>query len=376
MLIFIFARKVQAGASDTQLGNKIKKEFPNILKISINKGMQCLAGLAEKNASANATPNGAKTNLDNLKYLQQSKGVTIVCDEDREGGWTGVAGHASTNPTETMENGTVKFPFISLNPNDPKIKLNATPDETNELMGTIFHEQLHNLGFSHGSGVEFPYTCEVCCVANSTPNLKDASCKVCAGAYQGADDKVYVNDMITFMRSGGQSDLSLKAAINYLKEAPNDREGIFALANASTDTFSPMGMQMSLLLKNKFKDLKKEEKSHLDEAESNFKYGSKDLVDPTIVKISKLIAQGYITHYYDHNTKNALDEIEKNKALVAALVKNRNEAKIKGSNKMYMYDNLKTQYEAILVDIWLHGFPKNNPDSKRAFRILNDLKLI
>ena len=81
------ANKLNAGGYIiTEKGYKVHKScmdrwgaegFPKLLKTSMDKGMQCLADLAQKNASANATPNGAKINLENLKYLQQNLGAII-----------------------------------------------------------------------------------------------------------------------------------------------------------------------------------------------------------------------------------------------------------------------------------------------------------
>ncbi len=369
----------------TEMGYKVhqscmdrwgKTGFPDLLKNGMNKGMQCLANLAKKNDSAHATPNGAKINLANLNNLLKTKGVTIICNETEGMNWKGVAGHASTGPSsDVLNDGTVKHPYLSLNPNDPKVKMKPTTDETQEMMATIFHEQLHNLGFRHGSGIEFPYMCETCCIAKVDEKQKNAACKICAGAYLGAGDKKYVNDMIKVMREGADSqNLAFKAALTFAHEKPNDREGILAIADVTSGSLSPVGLQMSELIKKHYTNLTAEEKKHLETAELHLNYGSKDLKDPAVVDSAKFIAQNYISYYSDHDTKGTLDTIEKNKAKYLAILKGELDATKTKDTKMYYYQNMKAQYATLLSDIWSNNYGK--PDGTKAFNLLRELRIL
>jgi hypothetical protein len=83
-----------------------------------------------------------------------------------------------------------------------------------ELKRTIFHENLHNLGYRHGDGIEFPYTCEASCFPykdkeNDSQSESLLACKICNGDYPSEESIDYLNDFVEY------SDLSYKRSQSY-----------------------------------------------------------------------------------------------------------------------------------------------------------------
>jgi hypothetical protein len=167
--------------------------FPNFVKETMNKGMQCLGGLAKKSPGINGI-SGAARNLKGLANLMAGNKISLVCT-DLGYDWDGVAGHASTSPKDKLDSHSVSHPYFSLSPNVQRTNSKFTADDKRELAKTIFHEQLHNLGYRHnGEKEEFPYTCEACCFGDfSTGNEKEkeAACKVCTEDYKNSGSKEY-----------------------------------------------------------------------------------------------------------------------------------------------------------------------------------------
>ena len=358
----------------TDLGYKIHESclttwgtdtFPTLVKKAMNKGFLCLANLAKDNAkNAPKFPNGAAENLNNLNYILQNSGVTIICNQT-DYNWSGVAAHASTSPTEIIKESGIEHPFISINSSYPKLSLKPTPDESTAITRTLFHEQLHNLGIRHGEDIEFPYACETCCIdENEGLKTKDA-CKICAGSYTGPTDKNYIIDIIAWGKSSEQSKKSAKSIIKFQKEFPKDRFGLFAYAAASGDINSPVGIEMGKILKKKFSPLSTQEQIFIKNSE---KYSDKPNFSKT-ADYSKKIAEAHIALYYEQDTNKALDLLENNKELknIIAFVK------ISQSDDSSIYNNIKNQVFDLLVDIWMQGYPDSNkPENLRAQKVLKD----
>jgi hypothetical protein len=194
---------------ENKLGYKIDKacidnfgqaDFSNIVTQSMTKGLACLEDLAKKNTRADPKgPNGALNNYEGLNRLLKQKKVTIVCSE-KDYAWDGTAGHASSHPADKLKELGVEHPYISISPNDPKIKGKPTGSEVTYLTETIFHEQLHNLGILHGKDVEYPYACETCCISSKEvyEGTKAAACKICSGQYDVSKgtSKQYLVDLL------------------------------------------------------------------------------------------------------------------------------------------------------------------------------------
>ena len=59
---------------------------------------------------------------------------------------------------------------------------------------------MHNLGYLHNDDIEFPYTCDDCCIGHApgyeiSDEAKEMACKVCTGNYTNSTDKDYLKDI-------------------------------------------------------------------------------------------------------------------------------------------------------------------------------------
>lgn len=346
--------------------------FPALLKASMSKGFQCLGNLAKENAKKNLVPNGALDNLQGLEYLISKNNVSIVCNE-KDYSWEGFTAHASTIPNEMIKESGVRHPFISVNEFKPKIKGKPSEDEKNALSGTLFHEQFHNLGILHNKNIEFPYACVACCVSlKTTESEKEIACKICSGVYTSASEKNYINDLITWGKNSSNKSVSRQAIISYQKEFPGDRWALFAYADASTSLFSPVGIQLAKILKNKFKNITQEEESYLKNIEY---YGvMPNLTNKVIAGFSKVLAEAHITQYFDGDTKKTLENLEKNKVAIKELLKKLSETT---DESKYILEEIKDKYDNLLSDIWRDGYPKNNSaENDRAYKVLLETGLL
>lgn len=345
--------------------------FVSTLKSSMSKGFQCLARLANDNKAKNLEPNGALKNLMGLEYLASGNDISIVCNE-KNYDWKGTAGHASTEPGQVIKELGVKHPYISINQSDPKVKTKPSEEEQKELGATLFHEQLHNLGIRHNESVEFPYACETCCVKDVDEAKKADACKVCSGVYSGATDTNYLKDMIAYGKSNYEGDKSTKAIIKYQKEFPRDRWALFAYADASTDIFSPVGVEMSKLLKERFKDLNEEEAAHLKNAD--YYADEKSFLKADVSSYAKLVASSHLGHYYDGQTSKVLQNIAANKSDIKAMIIKEEKAT---DNTKYILGSVKKKLRDMLLDIYLSDYPHTGkPESTQARKIMEELGLI
>lgn len=347
------------------------KEFPGLLKSAMSKGFQCLGELAKNNAQKKLNPNGALMNLRGLEYLTSTSKVSIVCNE-KNYKWNGVSAHASTSAADVLKEGNVPHPFISINDNDPKVKKKATSDEQTELTATLFHEQLHNLGIRHGESLEFPYACETCCVSKAEGEEKANACKVCSGVYTGTSDKKYLNDLLAWGKTSYQQDRAARAIIKFQKEFPNDRWALFAYADSASGIFSPVGVQMAKVLKNKFSDLTSDELKHLENIKE---YESvPELLDPAVARYSKMVAEAHVGNYFGGDTKKVLNDLAKKKDLIKDLLKKESVAT---DNNKYILEDVKTKLNDLLSDIWLKGYPDSrSPENDQAYQLMLETGLL
>jgi hypothetical protein len=345
--------------------------FPSLLKSTMTKGFQCLGNLAKENVRKNLNPNGAMSNLKGLEYLTSKNNISVVCNEKKYA-WDGFAGHASISSHDVIEENGVKHPFISIKETNPQIKMKPTINEKNELADTLFHEQLHNLGIKHGEGIEFPYACSTCCISESKAVEKENACKICSGVYSNSLDKNYLNDVIKWGRTSYKEHVSAHAINNYHKEFPQDRWALFAYADSATGIFSPVGIQMSKILKTKFKKLTNDEEEHLKNIEKYEKIES--LTNPETTKISKFMAEANIALYFDRDSKKVLGNLEKNKIDKIKFLKK--EDITTDENTKYVIRDIREKMNKILNDIWLDHFPNNDSvESSRALHFLQDIGL-
>lgn len=90
-----------------------------------------------------------------------------------------------------------RHPYLWLSPSTT-VLMKTDP---RELKATIFHEMLHNCGYTHSEGIEVTYTCEECCFNKNLSKDKLASaCKICAGKYDNEFDLAYQKDLINWSK--------------------------------------------------------------------------------------------------------------------------------------------------------------------------------
>lgn len=348
-------------------------EFPSMFKNSMEQGFQCLRRLANDNVKNNpSAPNGAKKNMVGLLALLQTSGISIVCGE-KGYDWKGTAGHASAYPAEKMSDPKVNHPYISINPNYPKTKRKATKEEKDELMKTMFHEQLHNLGIVHNeSNIEYPYTCETCCLPSKEDKPEDVaiSCKICSGTYTSNKDQAYLKDFIEWGQKTYNATRAQKAVVAYQMEKPQDRFGLFAFADVSSGVFQPIGIEVAKMLKTKFPERTKEEEAILEKSIGNEYFDHNRRAAP----YAKLAAEAHIALYYDHDENKTLTFLENNKRALRELA---NRKKSASQNDKYVIDNVYDHLDDMIAKIWMKGYPKNQgPNSDRAYNLLKSTGFI
>jgi hypothetical protein len=347
--------------------------FPQILKKAMDKGLQCLDRLAKENKKKDPTgPNGAYRNLKELEFLLVNKPITLTCNETNfKWKGTNVYAHASASPVESIASLNVKHPYVSLNPSLPINLKKPTKDEEAEMGATLFHEQFHNLGYTHENDIEYAYACETCCIKNErlSDEEKADACNICAGNYQNSKDKKYIVDLIKWGKSSYKTGAAISAAANFQKEFPNDRFGAFAYASANAGVLGPIGVELNKHLKKKFPNISGEEKKLLDLSSSDSIYDF-SMVSPSAQILAKLHYEVYSEQKKPNDT---LNEIEKELTTFKQMLKSRESAT--GSAKL-IYDSVAKELEMQLTDIWMLNYPNSSsPENMRAYRLMRELNL-
>jgi len=349
------------------------KDFVDILKNGMNAGVMCLKKLAAENIKNNTQPNGAYNNLKNLDYLLNTKKVSIVCHEEKCD-WEGTVAHASTGPKDKIDALKIEHPYLSINPKDPKNKPTAKADEKNELKRTLFHEQLHNLGIRHSEDIEYPYTCETCCMPSKDTEKTEieAACRICRGGYKDNNDPAYIRDLITWGKAS-YSDLRVtKSVIKFMKENTGNRQGAFFLAESTASIFNPVGAVIAGKIRAKLKPLSATEEANLKRAEE---YKNDELLNsPSIKKLAEITGSSMFAHYVEKDTKKMLVTLEENKREIKNLLA---KEKTANANDKYVYENLRKQFKEMLVDVWIYTYTKEKrPETDRAYKLLKDVGLM
>ena len=339
-------------------------EFPALVKETMKKGLQCFSKLAENNNVKNPKlPNGAFQNLKNLQHLLKTTPVTLTCNEAKYN-WEGTLGHASASPSNKIESLGISHPFISLKPSA------KTKSEEEQIAGTIFHEQLHNLGYRHGKDIEYPYACEVCCISNESGDRKADACKICQGAYSSKSDKNYVVDTIAFGKSNYDSAISIRAALEYQKEFPKDRFGVFAYAYASSGVFDPVGIELGKLLKAKTTNRTAEEEQLLTKS---LKYeDDKDLKAAS--SYAKLAAQVHYAVYFEQDKSAAVALLEKEKDKIKKLMQLK--ATTKKDEEKYICSSIIKKLNDDLVNMFISKNPEDTVVKDKSYDLLKYTKLL
>lgn len=373
------------GFVPTDFGYQIEKAcisrwgagFIQVVEDTIEKGLACLDELQKKSSKII----GAGRNLSALKQLlKEPNKVTLICDEKHGYDWSDTAAHASASIKDNINsNKKIKHPFISLNPNHPSSKGEATEYEIREIQRTIFHEQLHNLGFLHEEDIEYSYTCEICCLGEGDDDiLKQDACKVCSGDYQNDVSYTYVEDFVKFSNSRKDYERGFNAVMKYLKENPQDVKGIALLVKASSaDIFNPVGVELAKLILEKGKEkpdlLSKSIKVELTDA---LYYEGSTLYNG-LENSSKLLAESLYESSFNQSEAKALKLIDKGKIDIKKEISSmkRKAKKDPELYSKYPVQEIEKKLKNTLRKMWLDNYEmKDNTEllqiSKKAYELL------
>lgn len=178
-----------------------EKTFVKMFKNAMDKGLSCLTDLARQNPKDSIK--GEISNLINQFNIQLSgkvKPISVICHEKKADWGSGEIAHASI--AQTKASGlNVEHPFVSLN---PKMKTNffgvvKDGPPKDELEGIIFHEMIHNFGYTHQTGLDMSYACETCCFMDDSKG-KQSACNICRGNYEDNMDPKYIRDLARLSR--------------------------------------------------------------------------------------------------------------------------------------------------------------------------------
>ncbi|MFT6068981.1 MAG: hypothetical protein ACJAT2_002226 [Bacteriovoracaceae bacterium] len=349
------AAELNNGLLPTDFGYKIDKVciekwgngFPEIVKDSIETGLKCLSDLA-KNSPDKNNISGAAKNYKEIEQLLSKKKVSLLCSEE-DYNWTGTRAHASASVNDKIKSLGIGHPFISINPKIPKMSKAATDVEISAMKKTIFHEQIHNLGYLHGHGVEYAYTCGACCFKDyGGDEGKKAACKVCTGNYKNASEKKYLEDIINFSKLTYNEGLGQEAVINYLKENPKSIYGMANLSKITSDVFNPIGYHLALLIESKNSNISKEDQLRLNQAKSRKPDDGN--------QAGEILANVYYQLYYEKNGDAAVSILDANKELL----KNEYEKmEAKSEHTNYMVAELKETTYNFIFDMWVNRYGAN-----------------
>lgn len=338
-------------------------DFPLLVRDSIKVGLQCLTDLHTSFGDRDMIT-GSLRNAFELTRLLESDQVKILCSES-DYDWEGTTGHASTASGESIEGLNVSHPYISINPHYPEAgQQRASSEDLSELRKTLFHEQLHNLGYRHGHDIEYPYTCEDCCFSagDEDAELKDAACRVCAGNYKNDVDPFYVKDFIIYSQKSYRNSRGFKAALHFLKENPASTQGLSLLALASADIFNPIGPKLGRLILDKNLSLSAEELSDTLRA---LEYEDVSHFKP-LDKSAKSLSEAMLALYYDFDADKALAVIATHKEVIA---KELYEVDQSSSAVGYSAKESKRVLKVILYDMWVNRFSTDGQSSDKAYEL-------
>lgn len=190
-------------AHESCFRNMGKDYFDKQVKAALKQGLSCLQNVAQNSAQNSAQSGPQKkdakvfTLIDRFtKHFEDSgEGAKITCDESA-GAWEHVNAYASHSPQEeAFGKHQLRHPYILLNPKFKKgfgsLSKGDESFEEREFQGIVFHELIHNMGFSHGEGQDLAYACEACCFGESGAS----ACRLCEGGFKGARDPEYVYEL-------------------------------------------------------------------------------------------------------------------------------------------------------------------------------------
>lgn len=320
--------------------------FPTLLEQTIQTGLQCMSRLHESLSSPSTLTAGLRNSKDLVDLLSTSP-VTVVCSEEEGYNWEGIAGHASTSPERTMTSPSVQHPFISINPKGPEVTP-ANSDELYELKRTIFHENLHNLGYRHGEGLEFPYACEGCCFPKEshTDREKILACKICNGDYPSEDSLEYLNDFVEYSDISYRMGQSYRTLRRSLKETPADIDRLTLLAITQGDVFNPIGFELAKIISEN-NQLSPYQESNLVEARKYAPIEGR--------QSGAIVAQAMYEIYVNQDATAAIELITNNKDMMKAeldLLKN----STTDSTHSYIADSIEEALDETIFEVWINKY--------------------
>ncbi|EQC44186.1 hypothetical protein [Bacteriovorax sp. Seq25_V] len=279
--------------------NFSKKSFSKITTNALSKGLSCLKDLAKKNP--NETLKSEIPNLLNFFDAQLSgkkKSVSILCHE-KDARWSdSTVAHASTAETSPRGLEGITHPFVSINPKIHTSIFGAIldgPRDKNEMEGILFHEMIHNFGYTHGSGIDITYGCETCCFGEDK-EARGNACKLCAGSYKSEFDPEYIHDLANYSASSGlvAAEAFFYANILEIENSAKNTQSLFiTLENRG------LGIQKAMLNELEKRNIKLPSTKNLKKA-SEYSVPSKE-----IEKNNNLFAGALAALYIDKDINKA-----------------------------------------------------------------------
>lgn len=314
--------------------------FLNNTEKAIKEGLSCLSNLATNGGM------GAGRNFASLTNLLEQANVQIICNEYSYDWSGGTIAHATTS-TETL-NTTLKHPGISVNPDKIRAYRSEGDAGTNEFVRTMFHEQLHNLGYLHGHDVEYAYSCEKCCFPDSgdSQDARDISCKICSGNYNSAMDISYLRDFTIYGDLNYERGNSIKTNLNFLRANPGSIKGLSFLSVNLSGVFNPVGGHLAQKLKPST-SLDDEDKKLLSAAET---YNGSDLFKKYDAS-SKSIAEAYYIAFHSKNPAQALARLKADSATIK-----RELNQTADDDGQYVADNIRSSLKRLIHTVWLDEY--------------------
>ena len=334
------------------LENNNKEWFLKNTEKAIKGGLACLDRLGKGGGS------GAQKNRISLDNLLQQKNVQVICNESSYDWGSSTLAYATTSSEK--KGSLLKHPGISLNPKTAEnYKLQGKQGD-NEFVRTMFHEQLHNLGYLHGHDIEYPYACEKCCFPESSDSSENTNiaCNVCSGNYSGPTDINYLRDITNFGSRNYDTSHGISTSIKYLIARPGEVSGLSYLALNLSGVFDPIGAHLAA----KIKAVDTPDASQLkvlDEAQS---YGASELFKPYEAS-SKIVADAFYESFKSQNPALALALLKKE----AALIKRELNQKPKEEDSRYVAESVKAGIKKLVYTVWLDEYTgkSNDPALKK-----------
>lgn len=214
--------------------NFSKKSFTQMTTNALEIGLSCLKDLAKsKPDEAIKSELSSLLQFFDIQLSGKNKDVQILCHEKKYDWSDSTIAHASTDRTHPSGLPEIDHPFVSIN---PKIKTSIFgaiingPNSKKEMEGIIFHEMIHNFGYTHGNGIEITYGCETCCFSDKK-DATEYACNLCKGNYISDQDPKYLRDLALYSKyaSFAVGEIFLFRNILNIKNSQENTDSIFTL---------------------------------------------------------------------------------------------------------------------------------------------------